>query len=61
MSLRLLVVEDDPPSREFIRCTLSPFGQVDTAGSLGEAEALCARHRYGLLLLDMAPERNPAS
>lgn len=54
MSLRLLVVEDDPASREFARASLSPFGQVDTARTLAEAGALCAAHGYALLVLDVA-------
>jgi CheY-like chemotaxis protein len=54
MSLRCLVVEDDAASREFARGTLAPFATVDTARTLADAGALCAEHRYGLLLLDVA-------
>lgn len=54
MSLRLLVVEDDAASREFARGTLAPFATVDTARTLADAGALCAEHRYTLLLLDVA-------
>ncbi|GAB3728024.1 response regulator [Silanimonas algicola] len=54
MSLRFLVVEDDPASREFARINLSPFGIVDVARTLADAGALCAEHHYGLLLLDVA-------
>ena len=54
MSLRLLVVEDDPASREFVRSTLAGIAEVDTARTLAEAGALCARHHYALLLLDVA-------
>lgn len=54
MSLRFLVVEDDPASREFARSSLSPFGIVDTARTLADAGTHCAEHRYDLLLLDVA-------
>lgn len=54
MSLRLLLVEDDPPSREFARSALAPFSTVDTARTLAEAGALCAENVYDLLLLDVA-------
>jgi CheY-like chemotaxis protein len=54
MSLRFLVVEDDPASREFARSSLSPFGIVDTARTLTDAGTHCADHRYDLLLLDVS-------
>lgn len=54
MSLRFLVVEDDPASREFARSSLAPFGIVDTARTLADAGALCAEHDYALLLLDVS-------
>lgn len=54
MSLRFLVVEDDPASREFARSSLAPFGIVDTARTLAEAGARCAEHAYTLLLLDVS-------
>ena len=54
MSLRFLVVEDDPASREFARGSLAPFAQVDTARTLADAGAHCADHVYDLLLLDVA-------
>lgn len=54
MSLRFLVVEDDPASREFARSSLAPFGIVDPARTLAEAGALCAEHGYDLLLLDVS-------
>lgn len=54
MSLRFLVVEDDPASREFARSSLAPFGIVDAARTLSEAGALCADNVYALLLLDVS-------
>lgn len=54
MSLRVLVVEDDPASREFACATLSALAAVDGARTLADAGALCADHDYGLLLLDVA-------
>lgn len=54
MSLRLLVVEDDAASREFIRAALAGGAAVDTARTLAEAGAQCAEHDYHLLLLDVA-------
>jgi CheY-like chemotaxis protein len=54
VSLRFLVVEDDPASREFARSSLAPFGIVDTARTLADAGALCADHVYDLLLLDVS-------
>jgi CheY-like chemotaxis protein len=54
VSLRFLVVEDDPASREFARCSLAPFGIVDTARTLADAGALCADNDYVLLLLDVS-------
>ena len=54
MSLRLLIVEDDPASREFARSALAPFGNVYTARTLAEAGNCCAEHVYDLLLLDVA-------
>lgn len=54
MSLRFLVVEDDPASREFARSSLVSFGEVDTARTLADAGGLCADHAYDLLLLDVA-------
>lgn len=54
MSLRLLVVEDDPASREFVRSALVPFATVDTARTLAEAGVFCADHDYTLLLVDLA-------
>ena len=54
MSLRFLIVEDDPASREFARGSLAPLADVDTARTLAEAGARCAEHVYDLLLLDVA-------
>ena len=54
MSLRFLVVEDDPASREFARSSLAPFGEVDTARTLADAGTLCAENHYHLLLLDVS-------
>ena len=54
MSLRFMVVEDDPASREVARSSLAAFGIVDTARTLADAGALCAEHDYDLLLLDVS-------
>jgi len=54
MSLRFLVVEDDPASCEFVRGTLQSVATIDTARTLAEAGALCSEHTYSLLLLDVA-------
>jgi len=54
MSLRVLVVEDDPASREFACATLSPFAVIDAARTLADAGVFCADHDYELLLLDVS-------
>jgi CheY-like chemotaxis protein len=54
MSLRFLVVEDDPASCEFARSSLLAFGAVDTARTLSEAGDRCAEHPYDLLLVDVS-------
>jgi len=50
----VLVVDDEPGMRHFLVKTLTPrAGQVLEAGSAEEAEALLARHRFDLLILDI--------
>jgi DNA-binding NtrC family response regulator len=50
----VLVVDDEPGMRNFLVKTLAPrTGQVLAAGSAEEAEALLARHRFDLLILDI--------
>ena len=50
----VLVVDDEPGMRNFLVKTLKPrAGQVFEAGSAEEAEALLARHRFDLLILDI--------
>ena len=50
----VLVVDDEPGMRNFLVKTLVPrAGQVLEAGSAEEAEALLARHRFDLLILDI--------
>ncbi|MDE2146908.1 MAG: sigma-54-dependent Fis family transcriptional regulator [Burkholderiales bacterium] len=51
----VLVVDDEPGMRHFLERTLAPrVGRVSTAASAEEAEALLQRHRYDLLVLDIA-------
>ena len=51
----VLVVDDAPGMRNFLLKTLSlRAGQVLGAGSAEEAEELLARHRFDLLILDIA-------
>lgn len=54
MSLRLLLVEDDPTSREFLCSVLAHSARLDTARTLAEADERCREHGYDLLLLDLA-------
>jgi DNA-binding NtrC family response regulator len=50
----VLVVDDEPGMRNFLVKTLSPrAGAVREAGSAEEAEALLARHRFDLVVLDI--------
>ncbi len=50
----VLVVDDEPGMRNFLQKTLAPrAGLVLGAGSAEEAEALLARHRFDLLILDI--------
>ncbi|MCW5636469.1 MAG: sigma-54-dependent Fis family transcriptional regulator [Rubrivivax sp.] len=50
----VLVVDDEPGMRNFLVKTLAPrAGQVLEAGSAEEADALLARHRFDLLILDI--------
>ncbi len=53
MKPRLLLVEDDPTSRQFIRAVLYALPcRVDDAGSIAEALALDSDARHDLWLLD---------
>lgn len=53
MTTRVLVVDDDPDWREYLRLTLSELGyEVDQASSGAEALAALERERYAVLLLD---------
>ncbi len=50
----VLIVDDEPGMRNFLVKTLATrAGQVFDAGSAEEAEALLARHRFDLLILDI--------
>src|SRR4029079_4478838 len=50
---RVLVVDDDPDWREYLRWSLSDLGyEVDEAASGTEALAALARERYSVVLLD---------
>ncbi len=54
MSLRVLVVEDDPEIRALIRSTLSVEGfEVQTAVSVSEAKALLTHALPDIMLLDL--------
>jgi DNA-binding NtrC family response regulator len=59
-SAAVLVVDDEPGMRNFLVKTLAPrAGQVLAAGSAEEAEALLARHRFDLVILDITlPGKN---
>jgi DNA-binding NtrC family response regulator len=51
----LLVVDDEPGMRHFLRKALAPrVGEVHTAGSAEEAEGLLHQHRYDLVILDIS-------
>ena len=51
----VLVVDDEPGMRHFLEGVLAPrAGQVLCAGSAEEAEALLARHRFDIAILDIA-------
>lgn len=53
MKPRLLLVEDDPVSQAFLATAARALpAEVDCAGSLHEARALLARHRYAAWLVD---------
>ena len=63
MSLRVLVVEDDPQIRALLQSSLSAEGfAVQTAVTLSEARALLQHDRPDLLLLDLGlPDGDGAS
>jgi DNA-binding NtrC family response regulator len=49
-----LIVDDEPGMRHFLEKALSPcFGQVSTAGSAEEGQALVRTNRYDLVILDI--------
>ena len=51
----VLVVDDEPGMRHFLEKTLAPrVGQVMVADSAEQADALVQRHRFDLLILDIA-------
>ena len=51
----VLVVEDEPGMRHFLERTLAPrVGHVACAESAEEADALVQRHRFDLVILDIA-------
>ena len=51
----VLVVDDEPGMRHFLEKTLAPrVGQVMSAGSAEQADALVRRHRFDLLILDIS-------
>jgi CheY-like chemotaxis protein/HPt (histidine-containing phosphotransfer) domain-containing protein len=53
MKPRILLVEDDPTSRQFLVATLEAFpAVVDAAATAAAARAHAARHAYALLLVD---------
>jgi DNA-binding NtrC family response regulator len=56
----VLVVDDEPGMRHFLQKTLaSRCGQVLAAGSAEEAEVLLRKHRFDLVILDIAlPGKN---
>jgi two-component system response regulator AlgR len=56
MSLRVIIVDDEPPARERLRSMLTEFGDVEIAGVAGngvEALQLAARLAPDILLLDV--------
>lgn len=54
-SPRVLLLEDDPVSAEFLLAALAPLPlQLAHAASLGQARRLLGEARYDLLLLDLA-------
>ena len=51
----VLVVDDEPGMRNFLEKSLAPrVGHVRAAGSAEDAEALLARHRFDLVVLDIS-------
>lgn len=51
----VLVVDDEPGMRHFLERTLAPrVGHVAAAGSAEEADELLRRHRFDLVVLDIA-------
>ena len=57
--MRVLVVNHDGPTREILERTLTPRGyDCVLVDSPAEAAALLGRQEFGLLLLDVFPERS---
>jgi CheY-like chemotaxis protein len=57
-SLRLLIAEDDPLSREILQELLAPLGlEIDCAEDGQQAIALSQRVRYDLILMDLRMPR----
>jgi len=54
MSLTVLLVEDDPASREFVAATLAFAGRVEAVRSLAEAGSRCAEMHFDLLVVDVS-------
>jgi len=53
MAVRVLVVDDDPDWREYLRLSLTELGyEVDEAASGAEALAALRKNAYAVLLLD---------
>ena len=53
MNPRILLVEDDPTSRAFLRAATEALpARVDAAATMAEALALATRHHYALWLID---------
>jgi diguanylate cyclase (GGDEF)-like protein len=53
LPVRVLAVEDDPPTLELIAAVLAPLGEVVTAGSGEEALAVLDEGEYAAILLDV--------
>lgn len=54
MSLTVLLVEDDPASREFVGSTLASAARVEAVRSLAEAGSRCAETTFDLMVVDVS-------
>ncbi len=54
MSLTVLLVEDDPASREFVTSALASAGRIEAVRSLADAGSRCAEYRFDLLVVDVS-------